>query len=109
MKRIRLSKDEKTALRLLASVGWCPDTYPFHRFAGGVEGLQSKGFALAAWASGHELVSADLTTKGETYLALNPSLRNPVDWVKVGAIAALITASIAAIGFLVGCNFVINS
>lgn len=106
MKRIKLSKDEKQAMRLLASVGWCPDTYPFHRFALGVEGLEEKGLALAAWASGHELVSAGLTTKGETYLALNPSLRNPVDWKWViGTAIALVTL----LHLLAACQSLINS
>ncbi len=105
MKRIRLTKDEKQALRLLTSVGWCPDTFPFHRFALGVEGLEEKGLAMAAWASGHELVSAEITTKGEVYLALNPSLRNPVDWKWViGTAIALATL----LHLLVACRSFMN-
>lgn len=103
MKRIRLSRNEKRVLRLLNADLWCPDTMPFHKFAAGCIGLERKGLAQCAWASGHELVDAVITMEGKFYIAENPSLRNPVDWkwiittaitagTLIVAIAALLTA-----------------
>lgn len=80
MQKIDLTRNEKQTLRLLAAGLWCPDTMPYHRFAAGCIGLERKGLAKCAWASGHELADAHITTEGEIYLAINPTLRNPIEW-----------------------------
>lgn len=102
MERIKLSKCEKNAIRILStSSGWPVDTYPFHKFALGVEGLEQKGLARAAWASGHELVDAALTSRGEQYFALNPRLTNPIDWK---LITALVSAAATIAALFVACS-----
>lgn len=93
MERILLTKREKEVMRLLQS-GGCPSTYPQHVFASCIDTLERKGLAKGAWASGHELVDARLTSYGRTYITLNPSLRNPVDW------KWLITTAIAVMGVM---------
>lgn len=80
MQKVRLTRNEKRTLRLLAAGLWCPDSMPFHQFAAGCIGLKRKGFAQCTRVSGHELADAQITTEGETYLAINPTLRNPIEW-----------------------------
>jgi len=95
MERIRLSKREKEVLRLLNNIGGCPDTYPFDVFASCVETLETNGLAKGAWVEWHTLESARILPKGETYLSLNPTLRNPIDWKWV------LTTGISVIGTIV--------
>lgn len=91
MERIRLSKREKQVLRLLHS-GFenCPDTYPRYIFAACVSSLERKGLVRAAWASGHEPATAELTDFGMAYLAENPALINPVNWSVIFFIVAIV-------------------
>lgn len=105
MERIRLSKEEKQVLRLLRDVACCPDTYPLHIFAACVDSLERKGLAKGAWDSGHKLVDARITAIGNTYLSLNPSLRNPVDWKWVITTVIAIVAAVAGVAALfVACS-----
>lgn len=109
MDRIRLNKDEKAVLRLLQSgVGNCPDTYPRHLFTACVNSLERKGLAKGAWATGHELEAARLTSEGAEYLALNPTLRNPIDWGKISIWVGIASAIIAAISLFVACRALMN-
>lgn len=80
MKRIRLSSEEKTVLRMLANGFGCPDIYPRHVFVSAVGSLERKGLAQGAWTEEHDLDDARITWQGKVYLAHNPTLRNPVDW-----------------------------
>ena len=100
MERIRLSKEEKQVLRLLSNGMGCPGTYPAHIFATCVESLERKGLAKVAWTEGHKIVDAHLTDSGNTYLSLNPSLRNPVDWKWVITTSIAIVAAVAGIAAL---------
>lgn len=100
MERIRLSKQEKTVLRMLANGCGCPDTYPRHIFVAAVGSLEKKGLAQGAWTEGHTLEDARITRQGLAYLSQNPALRNPVDrkWVVTTAIATV--AAVAGIAAL---------
>ena len=80
MERIRLSKNEKKTLRLIASGRDCPDSFPFHVFCGCVRSLERKGLAIGAYVEGGDVEDACLTPDGRAYMAEYPSLRNPVDW-----------------------------
>ena len=93
MERIRLSKQEKQVLRLLRSGAGCPGTYPFHVFAACVYSLERKGLAKGAWAEGHKLAEACITSRGKAYLLAYPSLRNPVDW-KWGITTAIVAVAV---------------
>ena len=51
MKRIRLSSEEKTVLRMLANGCGCPDSYPQHVFVSAVGSLERKGMAQGVWTA----------------------------------------------------------
>lgn len=105
MEKIKLSRKEKQVLRLLHSGCGCPETYPFDVFASCVDTLERKGLARSAWAEGHRLEDAKITVRGKTYMCLNPSLRNPVDWRwVVTTTIAIIGASVSIIALLVACK-----
>jgi len=97
MERIKLSKNEKQVMRLLAiSRNACPSAMEQHAYNIAVLQLQSRGFVMASVASGGKVVAAELTNLGVAYLAEYPSLRNPINWaVVLSAITAV--ASIAAL------------
>lgn len=106
MERIRLTKQEKTVLRLLASgCNECPDAYPRHIFVSCIRSLEQKGLAKGAWQEGGEMEDARLTPFGREYLAENPSLRNPVDWRWVITTAIATVAALASIvALFVSCS-----
>jgi len=109
MDRIKLTRSQKAALRHIAlDCAHLPDEMSESQFAYAVARLESKGLAHAAWASGHELCSVELTEYGRTYLQQNPHLHNPIDWSKAAAIAAIIFALIGAITLLVACRALMN-
>lgn len=70
---------------------------PYHVFAACVGSMERKGLAKGAWAYGHELVGARITSFGEEYLSINPMLRNPVDWKWVIATSIALVAAVASI------------
>lgn len=83
MKRIKLSKSEKDVMRMLYAGCCYPSTFPRYIFSDCVDKLESKGLAKGAWLEGHDLEDAQLTPRGKAYIALNPALRNPVNWTKL--------------------------
>lgn len=105
MELIKLTKREKDVLRLLHTIGGCPDTYPYDVFASCIESLEMKGLVKGAWREGHTLESARILPKGETYLSLNPSLRNPIDWKWVLTTGVSVIGTIVAIiALFVACK-----
>lgn len=104
MERIRLSKEEKTVLRLLAGGCGCPDTYPHHVFVSCVEKLEMKGLAKGAWTEGHNLETARITPQGKAYVSQNPDLRNPVNWNLVSATIAVIGPIVSVVALFVACG-----
>lgn len=103
MERIRLTKTEKEVLRLLSLNDGCPSDYPYHVYASRVQSLELKGLAKGMWATGHVLISARLTSYGETYLTLHPDLRNPVDWRLVSSVTAIVSLIVSVIALFAAC------
>ncbi len=101
--RIYLSKKEKDSLRLLSIGEGCPSDYLSHVFAPCVQSLELKGFAKGMWATGHILVAARLISYGETYLVLNPDLRNPLNWNLILSVATIISIAVSIIALFVAC------
>ena len=107
MERVRLTKDEKRVLRRLQRhAGSSMKRIERLAFAPAVRSLEQKGLVCGYWSEEAGLADAVLTESGEAYLFLNPHLRNPVDWNKVAAIAACISALAAVIALLVACSVV---
>ena len=104
MERVKLGKEEKTVLRLLAGGCGCPDTYPRHVFVSCVDKLEMKGLAKGAWCEGHNPEAACITPRGKAYMAENPRLRNPVDWNMVSATIAVIGLIVSVVALFVACG-----
>ncbi len=105
MDKIKLTKEEKEVLRLLASGVENTDCYPSHILNACVDSLERKGLAQGVLASGHEVVAAKITDKGKMYIALNPKLKNPTDtkWVITTVISA-IGVAVAFVALFVACK-----
>lgn len=104
MDRIKLTKDERLALAAMPlGCSYSPAGISASAYTVAVAGLEGKGLVLVAWGSGHEPAAVELTPLGGAYLQANPRLNNPTDWTKLGAIAALAAAIIAAIALFVAC------
>lgn len=99
MEHIRLTRDAKAVMRLLSVDAGRPANMSPLRYAAAVEELAAHGLARAARVEGGGVEAARLTRRGLHYYNANPSLRNPVNWAKVGAIAAAASAiaSLAAV------------
>lgn len=102
--KIYLTRKEKEVLRLVQFHEDCPDTYPSHIFSACVDTLERKGLVKAMWASGHELYAVRLSELGESYLALNPRLTNPINWGIVGTISSIIATIIAVMSLFISCT-----
>lgn len=103
MERIKLSKREKRVLRTLSKQGFgALSEFDFPS----VGNLERMGLARVARIEGGGLEGAALTTMGKEYLADNPQLHNPIDWVKVGAIAGIIAAIISFCTLMLACSLV---
>lgn len=104
MERIKLTKEEKQVLRLVEHYEQCPPTYPLSTFAACVDSLERKGLVRGCWSSGHELEAVKLSDNGKSYLALNPHLRNPINWAMITAILSVISVTVAIIALFVACK-----
>ena len=104
MGRIKFTKDERQALAAVPlGCSYAPSGMSAAAYSIAVAGLEGKGLVIVAWGSGHEPASVELTPLGVAYLQANPRLNNPTDWAKLGAVAALAAAVIAAIALFVAC------
>lgn len=109
MERIRLSEDEKKVLRLVNDGKRRPRGYPPSLYIKAISTLEEKGLVSAAWTETEdEPFSVGMTPKGDDYLSSNPSLRNPINWVAVSAIAAILAFVVALIALFVACGRSIN-
>lgn len=107
MERVRLTKDEKCVLRWLQrNDGGKLKQIEKLAFAPAVRSLEQKGLVRGFWSEEDGLVDAALTESGETYIFFYPRLRNPINWNKVTAIAACISALAAVLGLLVACSVI---
>lgn len=105
MERIRLSKDEKKVLRMVAcGLGVCPSEYPSHTFNASVRSLDKKGLVKGAYEEGGNVADARMTQYGRQYIAENPDLRNPVNWNLISAVAAVIAAIAGVLALFVACS-----
>ena len=105
MYRIRLSRNEKQVLRLVAGgQGICPAEYPEHIFNAAVRSLHNAGLLQGAFSEGGGVVDSHLTQYGRQYIAENPRLSNPTDWTMWTAVAAAASILISVIALLVACN-----
>lgn len=105
MERIKLSKNEKRLLRNIgAGLDYWPDNISDQQISHSLASLENKGLILVAWSSGMYPVASELTDFGRVYLDSNPYLFNPVDWVKIGALAAIISALAMIAGLFIACS-----
>ena len=106
MERVKLSKDEKTVLRMVAAgQGACPSEYPSHTFNASVRSLERNGLVKGAYDEGGSVADTRMTQYGRQYMAENPDLRNPVDWKWIVSITVGLIAAVAAIAALfVACG-----
>lgn len=104
MERIRLTKDEKTALRNLAlgEKHWS-DGIDARKISLVFSSLEYHGLVRVAWGSGGEAVAAKLTIHGRAYLASNPKLRNPLfsGFDDSGTFAAAVSIACAIVSIAV--------
>lgn len=107
MERIKLSKSDKEVLRMIASgQHQCPAEYPSHTFNTAVRMLKSKELITAHCREGGDVFDARITDYGRQYMAEYPSLRNPIDWSFVAAIASITTAIATTLALFVGCSYI---
>lgn len=105
MERIRLSQTEKKCLLLLNRHGFeSLDTIARSQVCRALRSLENKGMVNVAWIEGGDYEAVKLSLNGRSYLIENPKLRNPIDWNKVGAIAAIVTALAAIAALLIACT-----
>ena len=101
MERIKLTKREKRVLRTLSRQGF-DALSEFDATA--VRSLDAQGLVRGAYLEGGGVEGARLTNMGKEYLADNPKLRNPVNWGKVAAIAAIVSIVVTITLFVIGCT-----
>lgn len=106
MERIRMSINEKKALRNIAlERDYLLSGMEEAAFSAAVAELERSGLVNAAFSEGGSVVDARLTQHGKTYLETNPKLRNPLDWARIGAVAAsFMPALVAAIALFMACK-----
>ena len=106
MKRIRLTKEEKEAFRILyeGKINTANDLQRISSLSYEFETLEQLGFARCAWTEGHAIEDVAITSKGRRYVDHNPKLHNPIDWEKVAAIAAIISVIVAVIALFIACS-----
>lgn len=105
MGRIKLSKTEKKCLLLLNGHGAdALDTIARSLVCRALRSLERKDMVKVAWVEGGDYEAVRLSRSGKSYLIENPKLRNPIDWSKVGAIAAIIAALAAIAALFIACT-----
>lgn len=97
MERIKLTKEEKKVLLLISTGYDCPDSFPAYIFTGCVRSLERKGLVKGAYVEGGGVEAARLTSDGRVFLAENPKLRNPINWVRIIEFAIPVIISIIAL------------
>ena len=104
MEQIRLTKDEKKSLRYL-SLGFVypPDGMSEAAWNTSLRSLQRQGLAKVAFVEGRKVEDAAITDDGKAHIEQNPTLRNPIDWAKISAIAAISSVVIAILALFISC------
>lgn len=102
MERIKLSKNEKVVLRMIAPRHrGCPAGYPLHKFAIAVRLLESKGLVKVMRQEGGEIVDTKLTEQGVIYMEENPRPINSINW---SVVATIISIVISIIAMFIACR-----
>lgn len=105
MERIRLSRNEKAVLRMVASgQGVCPAEYPSYIFNASVRALKHLGLVQGAFEEGGGVVDSRMTERGRQYLAENPRLTNPIEWGKVAAIIGAVGIVVSIVALFMACG-----
>ncbi len=102
MSRIRLTADERAALRIVKDGGEPPPAFGHVRYVAALMTLEQKGLVRCAWVEGHkDADAARLTLAGDYLLTVNPSLRQPIVWQIVEVLLAIIKRLIVIIALAV--------
>lgn len=81
MEKIRLSKDERQILRMLAKgIRAVPSDMPYEKYIMALISLRGKGMVQYTPLTTGRPWNIAITEKGRAYLYEKPSLRNYVDW-----------------------------
>lgn len=104
MERIKLSKTEKKCLRLLYRHGAeSLDTIARSQACRALRSLENKDMVNVAWIEGGDYEAVRISRNGKSYLIENPRLYNPINWAKIGAIAATIAAFVGIAAIFISC------
>lgn len=104
MERIRLTKSEKEAMRIVEKFGGRrPATYPAHVFNSAIMSLIRKGLVHAKFLTTGDACKARLSEEGKAYLSVNPDMKNPIDWKMIGAITGILSLIVSIIALFVSC------
>lgn len=103
MERIRLSKEEKQVLRLAATKGKRPSTFPAHIYNAAARSLARKGLVNAKFYTTGDVCAMRLTDEGRQYMCEYPSLANPIPCKAVSAITAILALIVSIIALFVSC------
>lgn len=105
MERIHLTRNEKAVLRLIAMGKDKPTDYAVNKYTCAVRSLESKALVKAVWVEEKDNpLLVHITENGSAYIVENPNLRNPINWVAVGAIAGLLGFGMSIVALFVACN-----
>lgn len=105
MERIHLTRNEKAVLRLIAMGKDKPTDYAVNKYTCAVRSLESKALVKAVWVEEKDNpLLVHITENGSAYIVENPNLRNPINWVAVGAVSSAIAVAIAVLALVVACN-----
>lgn len=102
--RIKLEKQSKKVLRMLANGEQCSSLYKDYAFIHAMDELQENGLAKGYWVEGHTLEGAFITPRGERYIRQNPHLYNPVNWQLITFILGVASLVVAIIALFVACT-----
>ncbi|MCM1293211.1 MAG: hypothetical protein NC111_04955 [Bacteroides sp.] len=105
MERMKLTVTEKRCLKLLSKHGIdALDTMAKSQVCRALRTLEDKSLINVAWIEGDDFEDACITSNGKAYLIENPKLRNPTDWNKIGAIAAIVAALVSIVVLFIACT-----
>ena len=103
MKRIHLTKDEKTLIRQFSrNNADCPQGMSQATFVNTTIQLQKRGLIYAEIGL-MKVKTAHLTDEGKSYFVGNPQLRNPFPWDIFFKIITVSTFVVSFAALLVGC------
>lgn len=105
MERIKLSKNEKEVFWLAMNNKQLPPLgMPYEVYFACIFSLHQKGLVNARFDC-NKIASMHRTQLGEAYLTLNPSLKNPVDWLRIAELVFMgVTAIATTLALFISCT-----